>query len=82
MANLTGVPAPPRRGIQSRSIEPMLRLVAGCLVLLSLLLALVHSQSWLLLTALVGLNLFQSAFTDWCPIVWVLERLGYRRIQP
>ena len=29
-----------------------------------------------LLTAFVGLNLLQSAFTDWCPMMWLLSRLG------
>ena len=32
--------------------------------------------AWLLLTAFAGLNLLQSAFTNWCPMVWILARLG------
>jgi hypothetical protein len=31
---------------------------------------------WLLFTAFVGVNLLQSAFTKWCPMMWVLEKLG------
>lgn len=48
------------------TVERWLRLVAGTLVLLSLGLGYVHSPSWLLLTAFVGLSLFQSGLTHWC----------------
>jgi hypothetical protein len=58
------------------TIERGLRLIAGIVVLSSLLLARLHSPYWLSLTAFVGLNLFQSAFTNWCPMVWLLGRLG------
>lgn len=58
------------------NIERALRAIAGFFVLLSAILAYVHSPYWLLFTGFVGLNLFQSAFTNWCPMVWLLERLG------
>jgi len=58
------------------SIERGLRLVAGIVVLLSVALAVLVSPYWLLLTAFAGLNLLQSAFTNWCPMVWVLARMG------
>ncbi|HEY4761014.1 MAG TPA: DUF2892 domain-containing protein [Thermoguttaceae bacterium] len=58
------------------NIERGLRLAAGCIILLSVLLVYFHSPYWLLLTAFVGLNLLQSAFTNWCPMVWLLARLG------
>jgi hypothetical protein len=60
------------------TIERGLRLVAGSVVLASVLLTLFVSQYWLLLTAFVGVNLFQSAFTNWCPMVWLLSRIGLR----
>ena len=60
------------------TIERGLRLVAGVVVLVSVLLAVLHSPYWMALTAFVGLNLLQSAFTDWCPMVWVLGRAGLR----
>lgn len=52
--------------------ERMLRIMAGSLILLSLLLGaaaspLYHSGYWLWFTAFVGLNLFQSSFTRFCP---------------
>lgn len=58
------------------TIERGLRLVAGTVVLGSVALAAVHNVYWLGLTAFVGLNLFQSALTNWCPMVWLLGRLG------
>ncbi|MEA5478271.1 DUF2892 domain-containing protein [Pseudanabaena galeata UHCC 0370] len=54
-----------------------LRLVAGSMVLLSLSLSLIN-VNWLFLTAFVGLNLLQSAFTNWCPLIVVLQKLGVR----
>lgn len=50
--------------------------VAGAMVLASLALSQVHSSYWLLLTGLVGLNMFQAAFTGFCPLALVLKRLG------
>jgi hypothetical protein len=58
------------------NIERGLRLVAGIVVLLSVSLAVLANPYWLFLTAFAGLNLLQSAFTNWCPMVWVLARLG------
>jgi len=62
-------------------VEQVLRLMAGAVVLLSALLTALHSQYWLLLTAFVGLNLFQSGFTNWCPAVWILQKAGLKRCQ-
>ncbi|WP_379187723.1 YgaP family membrane protein [Nocardioides caricicola] len=50
--------------------------VAGGMVLLSVLLTVVFSPWWLLLTAFVGLNLLQSSVTGFCPAAIVLRRLG------
>ena len=58
------------------TIERGLRLIAGIVVLLSLLLAWLSSPYWIALTAFVGLNLLQSAFTNWCPMMSILRRLG------
>jgi hypothetical protein len=48
-----------------KMMERILRGIAGVMVLISLGLAQVHSPKWLILTAIMGLNLFQSAFTNW-----------------
>lgn len=60
------------------TIERGLRLAAGVVILLSVALGVFHSQWWLCLTAFAGLNLLQSAFTNWCPMVWILSRVGLR----
>ncbi|MFW6038956.1 MAG: YgaP family membrane protein [bacterium] len=61
------------------TLERWLRLLAGVMVLLSVVLVVTHSPWWLLLTAFVGLNLLQSGFTDWCPAMFMLEKLGVPR---
>ena len=58
------------------SIERYLRLIAGLFVMLSVALGYWVSPYWFLFTAFVGLNLFQSAFTDWCPMMTFLRKLG------
>jgi Inner membrane protein YgaP-like, transmembrane domain len=55
-----------------------LRLIAGFFVLLSLALGHYVNPGWYLFTAFVGLNLFQSAFTNWCPMMAFLRKLGVR----
>jgi hypothetical protein len=60
------------------TVEAGLRLVAGIVVLLTLLLSVLVSPYWLLFTAFVGLNLVQSAFTCWCPMMVVLKKLGLK----
>jgi|JFJP01.1.fsa_nt_gi hypothetical protein len=62
---------------QSWNQSQWLRLVAGSMVLLSLSLSLLNAN-WLFLTAFVGLNLLQSAFTNWCPLIVILQKLGVR----
>jgi hypothetical protein len=47
-------------------------------VLLSLALGHWVNPAWYLFTAFVGLNLLQSAFTKWCPMMWLLDRLGLK----
>lgn len=58
------------------TVERCLRGIAGFFVILSVVLAHVHSAKWLFFTGFVGLNLFQSAFTNWCPMVWMLVKAG------
>lgn len=48
--------------------------ITGSFILLSLLLAYYVNIAWLWFTAFVGLNLLQSAFTNWCPMMWVLQK--------
>lgn len=64
------------------TINEGLRMVAGIVVILSVVLAHYVSEYFLLLTAFVGLNLLQSAFTHWCPMMWVLEKMGLKKEIP
>ncbi|MCK9240458.1 DUF2892 domain-containing protein [Desulfocurvus sp.] len=58
------------------SINRIVRAAAGTMVLLTVALSVLHSPHWLWLTAFVGANLLQSAFTDTCPLMAVLRRMG------
>lgn len=58
------------------TVERWLRLLGGFFVLLSVALGIRVNPWWFAFTAFVGLNLFQSAFTNWCPAMWLLEKLG------
>ncbi len=60
------------------TVERALRLMAGVMVLLSVSLAYYFSHYWLWLTAFVGLNLLQSAFTNWCPAMAILRGMGLK----
>jgi len=59
-------------------VERAVRMIAGAFVLLSLALGYWASPYWYLFTAFVGLNLFQSAFTKWCPMTLILQKCGMR----
>jgi hypothetical protein len=61
------------------TIERTLRLIAGLFVLISLALGHWLNQYWYLFTAFVGMNLFQSGFTNWCPMMTFLRKLGVGR---
>jgi hypothetical protein len=61
------------------SIESVVRIFAGAVVLISLTLATLVSLNWLWLTAFVGANLFQSGFTGICPLVSILKRTPWFR---
>jgi len=60
------------------TVERALRMIAGAFVLLSLSLGYWVSPYWYLFTAFVGLNLFQSAFSNWCPMMTILRKTGLR----
>lgn len=58
------------------TVERLLRLIAGMFVLASVLLGVYHSPYWLAFTAFVALNLVQSAFSNWCPMMTFLRWMG------
>jgi Protein of unknown function (DUF2892) len=60
------------------TVERALRLIAGVFVLASVLAGIWVHPYFLWFTAFVGLNLLQSAFTNWCPMMSILRRAGLR----
>ncbi len=58
------------------NLESAIRILAGTLVLASVVLSRLVSPWWLLLAAFVGLNLIQSALTGFCPAELILKKLG------
>lgn len=64
--------------------ERIVRIVAGSFILLSLSLGIeaspiFQSTNWLWFTAFVGANLFQSGFTQFCPLEIFLKKLGIKQ---
>jgi Protein of unknown function (DUF2892) len=60
------------------NVERMLRMIAGFMVLATLALGHFVHPNWYWFTAFVGANLLQSAFTNWCPMMTFLRKLGVR----
>jgi len=60
------------------TVERAVRLMAGLMILLSLALAHFFSPNWLWLAGFVGLNLSQSAFTNWCPAMSIFRAMGMK----
>ena len=60
------------------TVNEWLRLIAGTFVIASVVLGVLFNPWFLAFTAFVGLNLAQSAFTGWCPMIFFLKRLGAR----
>jgi hypothetical protein len=58
------------------TVNDALRLVAGIMILISLVLAVLHDQNWLWFTAFIGANLLQSGLTKWCPMMTILKKVG------
>lgn len=58
------------------TLENAIRILAGSMILLSLVLTRYVHPNWFWLTAFVGVNLIQSAFTGFCPAETILRRLG------
>lgn len=57
-------------------LDRYLRLIAGVLVFATTALGYWVHPAWFLFTAFIGLNLLQSAFTNWCPMITFLRKLG------
>jgi hypothetical protein len=62
------------------TVERGLRLIAGAFVILSVLLGIYVNANFLWFTLFVGVNLFQSGFTNWCPMMAILRHRGLRDV--
>ena len=60
------------------TVERSLRMIAGGLVAASVLLGIYANPGFLWFTLFVGVNLFQSSFTQWCPMMTILRKAGVR----
>ena len=60
------------------TVDRYLRLTAGFFVMLSVALGYYVDNKWFWFTGFVGANLFQSAFTNWCPLMTILRKLGVK----
>ena len=58
------------------SIDRIVIMFAGMVIVISVVLSQVHSVYWLALTLFVGANLLQSSFTGFCPLAKILKAMG------
>ena len=62
------------------TVDRYLRMIAGAFVAASVAMGYYVHPGWFLFTVFVGLNLFQSAFTNWCPMMSMLRKAGIRDV--
>lgn len=60
------------------TVDKALRLIAGLFIMISVALGHYVNAYWYLFTAFVGLNLFQSGLTNWCPMMALLRKFGLK----
>jgi len=60
------------------TVEKYIRLIAGLFIMVSVALGHYVNAYWYLFTAFVGLNLFQSGLTNWCPMMSLLRKFGLK----
>ncbi len=59
--------------------ERIVRAVAGIFVLVSVLLGIYVNHNWFWFTGFIGLNLFQSSITKFCPLELILDKIGVKK---
>ncbi len=60
------------------NIDRIVFAFAGTMILVGVALGIWVNQLWFILPAFVGLNMFQAAFTRFCPLAIVLKKLGMK----
>jgi hypothetical protein len=64
--------------VANMNIDRFVFAFAGLVIMVSLALGIWVSPWWFILTAFVGLNMFQAAFTGFCPLAMILKRIGIK----
>jgi len=62
------------------TVNQGLRAMSGVAIILSLILSKFVNPNWIYFTYFVGVNLLQSAFTNWCPAMWLFRKMGLKEI--
>ncbi len=57
-------------------LNEALRLIAGIMIIISVVLQTYHDPNWIWFTVFIAVNLIQSAFTKWCPMITILRKSG------
>lgn len=60
------------------TINEALRMIAGIMILISVILTQYHSPNWLWFTVFIGVNLLQSSLSKWCLMMTILKKLGLK----
>ncbi|MBE0361985.1 hypothetical protein PULV_a3649 [Pseudoalteromonas ulvae UL12] len=60
------------------TVNDALRLIAGMMIIVSVLLSYFIHPYWVFFTLFIALNLIQSAFSKWCPMISFLRSLGFK----
>ncbi len=61
--------------MDQKQIDASLRGIAGLFLIISSILYFIHSRHWIYFIIFIGLNLFQSSLTGWCPMIVILKKL-------
>lgn len=59
---------------QSTQMDVLLRRIAGTFIVIAVFLTLFHHPNWIYFLGFIGLNLLQSSFTNWCPMMTILRK--------
>ena len=59
----------------STDVDILLRRIAGSFIIIAAILSQVHSPNWIYFLGFIGLNLLQSSFTNWCPMMTILRKV-------
>ena len=62
-----------------KMLNKYFRVIVGIMVLLTVLLTYYVSINWLWFGVFIGVNMIQSAFTKWCLLEVILQKVGVKK---